>query len=151
MIEFKNVDVVFGEQPERALPLIDENISLQEIKDSMGLTTAVRSANLKVNKGEICVLMGLSGSGKSSLLRTANGLNQITRGQILIETEDGIKDFHGLNESERRDARMNTITMVFQKFALMPWLTVAENVGFGLEQKGLDKKTIRKKVTHQLE
>ena len=151
MIEFKNVDVVFGEQPERALPLIDENISLQEIKDSMGLTTAVRSANLKVNKGEICVLMGLSGSGKSSLLRTANGLNPITRGQILIETEDGIKDFHALNESERRDARMNTITMVFQKFALMPWLTVAENVGFGLEQKGLDKKTIRKKVTHQLE
>lgn len=151
MIEFKNVDVVFGKQPERALPLMDQGESRQAIQDQTGLVMGVRDASLKVNKGEICVLMGLSGSGKSSLLRTANGLNPVTRGDILIETEDGVKNFHALSEEERRKARMNTITMVFQKFALMPWLTVAENVGFGLEQKGLDKKTVREKAMQQLD
>jgi len=151
MIEFKNVDVVFGKQPEAALTLIDNNASPQEIQDQTGLTAAVRKANLKVSKGEICVLMGLSGSGKSSLLRTANGLNPVTRGEVLIETSDGVKNFHALSEEQRRDVRMNTITMVFQKFALMPWLTVAENVGFGVEQKGLDKRTVREKAMAQLE
>lgn len=151
MIEFKNVDVVFGKQAERAFTLLDQNNSLQEIQDKTGLTAAVRNASLKVGKGEICVLMGLSGSGKSSLLRTANGLNPLARGQVFLETEQGVQNFHDLTEVERRHARMNLITMVFQKFALMPWLTVAENVAFGLEQKGLDKATVRSKALEQLE
>tara|TARA_R110001583_G_scaffold9433_11_gene44812 strand:- start:276 stop:1454 length:1179 start_codon:yes stop_codon:yes gene_type:complete len=151
MIEFKNVDVIFGEQPERALPLMDSGENRQEIQDQTGLTLAVRDASLKVGKGEICVLMGLSGSGKSSLLRTANGLNPVTRGEVFLETGQGVQNFHELNEAERRQVRMNRISMVFQKFALMPWLTVAENVGFGLDQKGLDKRTVRAKVIAQLE
>ncbi|MFT6986171.1 MAG: glycine betaine/proline transport system ATP-binding protein [Psychromonas sp.] len=151
MIEFKNVDVVFGEQPERALPLMDSGASLQEIQEQTGLTAAVRNACLKVGKGEICVLMGLSGSGKSSLLRTANGLNPVTRGDVFLETEQGFQNFHELSEDERRQVRMNRISMVFQKFSLMPWLTVAENVAFGLEQKGLDKRTVRAKAIEQLE
>lgn len=151
MIEFKNVDVVFGKQPERALPLMDSGASLQEIQEQTGLTAAVRDACLKVGKGEICVLMGLSGSGKSSLLRTANGLNPVTRGDVFLETEQGVQNFQELSEDERRQVRMNRITMVFQKFALMPWLTVAENVAFGLEQKGLDKRTVRAKAIEQLE
>ncbi|MFQ3283046.1 choline ABC transporter ATP-binding protein, partial [Reinekea sp.] len=151
MIEFKNVDVVFGKQPERAFPLLDNGDSLQDIQDQTNLTAAVRNASLKVGKGEICVLMGLSGSGKSSLLRTANGLNPLARGQVFLETEQGVQNFHDLTEDERRQARMNLITMVFQKFALMPWLTVAENVAFGLEQKGLDKATVRAKALEQLE
>lgn len=151
MIEFKQVDVVFGEQPERALPLMDSQQSRQSILEELGLTVGVRNASLKVKQGEICVLMGLSGSGKSSLLRTANGLNPVARGEVLLQTEEGVKNFQALSEEERRLVRMNTITMVFQKFALMPWLTVAENVGFGLEQKGLDKPTVRKKALAQLE
>ncbi|MDN3649481.1 choline ABC transporter ATP-binding protein [Reinekea marina] len=151
MIEFKNVDVVFGKQPERALPLMDSGQSIQQIQESTGLTAAVRNVSLSVGKGEICVLMGLSGSGKSSLLRTANGLNSVARGQVFIETENGKQNFHELNEEDKRNARMNRITMVFQKFALMPWLTVAENVGFGLEQKGLDKATVKAKALEQLE
>jgi glycine betaine/proline transport system ATP-binding protein len=150
MIKFENVDVVFGKQAERALPMLDKGLSRAEILDQTGLTAGVRNANLSVKKGEICVLMGLSGSGKSSLLRTANGLNPATRGKVLIETEHGMKDFMSLPEAEQRDLRMNKITMVFQKFALMPWLTVAENVAFGLEQKGLPKKDIKEKTAHQL-
>lgn len=151
MIEFKNVNVVFGKQPKKALPLIEQGISCLDIQEQTGLTAAVRQASLKVAKGEICVLMGLSGSGKSSLLRTANGLNPVTSGEVIIETDSGAKDFHALSEEERRLTRMNTITMVFQKFALMPWLTVVENVGFGLAQKGLDKRTVREKALNQLE
>ncbi len=151
MIEFKNVDVVFGKQPERALPLLDQGLSRAEILDQTGLTAGVRDASLRVAKGEICVLMGLSGSGKSSLLRTANGLNPVTRGEVLIETEQGMQNFMALSEAEQREIRMNKITMVFQKFALMPWLTVAQNVAFGLEQKGLSKKEIKEKTANQLD
>jgi len=151
MIEFKELDVVFGKQSQKALSLMDQGKSREDVLSETGATAAVRNANLKVNKGEICVLMGLSGSGKSSLLRTANGLNPITRGSVHLETEQGMQDFQSLSEAERRDVRMNRITMVFQKFALMPWLTVAQNIAFGLEQKGLDKATIRKKVDEQLD
>lgn len=151
MIEFKNIDVVFGKQPDLALPLIDQGVSRANILKKTGLTVGVRGANLKVNKGEICVLMGLSGSGKSSLLRTANGLNPVTRGEVLLETEQGMRSFNAMTEAEKRLTRMNKITMVFQKFALMPWLTVAQNVAFGLEQKGLDRKTVKEKVAHQLD
>lgn len=151
MIEFKDVDVVFGKNPERAIPLLDQGVSRSDILDKTGLTAGVRNASLKVSKGEICVLMGLSGSGKSSLLRTANGLNPITRGEVLLETDQGMQNFLALSEAEKRKVRMERITMVFQKFALMPWLTVAQNVAFGLEQKGLEKKHIRDRVMHQLD
>lgn len=151
MIEFKNVDVVFGKKPERAIPLLDQGMSRNDILDTTGLTAGVRNASLSVAKGEICVLMGLSGSGKSSLLRTANGLNPITRGEVLLKTDQGMQNFLALSEAEKRKVRMERITMVFQKFALMPWLTVAQNVAFGLEQKGLDKKHIRDRVMHQLD
>jgi len=151
MIEFKNVDVIFGKKPEQAIPLLDRGMSRSEILENTGLTTAVRNASLSVAKGEICVLMGLSGSGKSSLLRTANGLNPITRGEVIIETDLGMQNFLALDEAEKRKVRMERITMVFQKFALMPWLTVAQNVAFGLEQKGLDRNHINDRVMHQLD
>jgi len=151
MIEFKNVDVIFGKQPERAIQLLDQGMSRSDILESTGLTAAVRNASLSVAKGEICVLMGLSGSGKSSLLRTANGLNPITRGEVRLETDQGMQNFLALDEAEKRKVRMERITMVFQKFALMPWLTVAQNVAFGLEQKGVQRTHIRDRVMHQLE
>jgi len=151
MIEFKNVDVVFGKQPERAIQLLDQGMSRSDILDKTGLTAAVRNASLAVAKGEICVLMGLSGSGKSSLLRTANGLNPITRGEVRLETDKGMQNFLALDEAEKRKVRMERITMVFQKFALMPWLTVAQNVAFGLEQKGLERTHVHERVMHQLD
>ena len=151
MIEFNEVDVIFGKQPERGLDLLNQGMSRSDILEKTGLTVAVRNASLAVAKGEICVLMGLSGSGKSSLLRTANGLNPITRGEVRLDTDQGMQNFLALDEAEKRRVRMDRITMVFQKFALMPWLTVAQNVAFGLEQKGLERTEIRDRVMHQLE
>ena len=85
----------FGPAPERdrqrkrrltapALELLDQGKTRQEIIEATGKVVGVHNANLEVNEGEICVLMGLSGSGKSSLLRAVNGLNPISRGSLEV-------------------------------------------------------------------
>lgn len=151
MIEFKNVDLVFGKNPERALPLLDQGYDRDRLQSETGLVLGVSQANLKVNKGEICVLMGLSGSGKSSLLRCVNGLNPVTRGEVLIEHKGEVLNFFDADATIQREIRMKRISMVFQKFALMPWLTVAENIGFALDVQGLSKADITRRVDAQLE
>ncbi|MEH6559894.1 MAG: choline ABC transporter ATP-binding protein [Marinobacter sp.] len=151
MIEFENVNVVFGKQPKRALPLIEQGLDRAAIRDQTGLVVGVQDATLSVKKGEICVLMGLSGSGKSSLLRCVNGLNDVTSGAIRIQHDGEMLDFTQASEKVQRDIRTRRISMVFQNFALMPWLTVEDNVAFGLELQGLGKAERRKKVARQLE
>ncbi len=151
MIEFENVNVVFGKQPKRALPLIEQGLDRADIREKTGLVVGVQNANLTVKKGEICVLMGLSGSGKSSLLRCVNGLNEVTSGAIRIQHDGEMVDFTQASEKVQRDIRTRRISMVFQNFALMPWLTVEDNVAFGLELQGLGKTERRKKVARQLE
>ena len=151
MIEIKNLDVVFGSQPERALALLDADQGREQIREDTGLVVGVNNANLTINKGEICVLMGLSGSGKSSLLRCINGLNETTRGSINIEHNGETIDFVKADADTQREIRMKRISMVFQKFALMPWLTVAQNVAMPLELQGIDKKEIKTRVQTQLE
>lgn len=151
MIEFDNVSVVFGKKPERALPLLTEGKGREAIRKETGLIVGVHQASLKVGKGEICVLMGLSGSGKSSLLRCINGLNPIAHGAVRIEHEGTAVDFAKASEAVQRDIRRRRISMVFQGFALMPWMTVEENVGFGLELQGLPRSERREKVRKQLD
>ena len=63
MIEIKNLDVVFGKKPDIALPLLDEGKDREQIRNETGLVVGVKNASLSVGRGEICVLMGLSGSG----------------------------------------------------------------------------------------
>src|SRR6185369_1350710 len=92
-----------------------------------------------VNEGEILVLMGLSGSGKSSLLRCVNGLNKVTRGKVLVHDGNNEVDVASCDPETLRRLRRNRISMVFQQFGLMPWLTVRDNVGFGLDVRGLKK------------
>jgi glycine betaine/proline transport system ATP-binding protein len=151
MIEFENVNVVFGKNPKRALPLIEQGLDRAAIRDQTGLVVGVQNASLSVKKGEICVLMGLSGSGKSSLLRCVNGLNDVTSGAIRIRHDGEMVDFTQASDKVQRDIRTRRISMVFQNFALMPWLTVEDNVAFGLELQGLGKAERRKKVARQLE
>jgi glycine betaine/proline transport system ATP-binding protein len=90
-----------------------------------------------VNEGEILVLMGLSGSGKSSLLRCVNGLNTVTRGKVIVHDGQGEVDVANCSPEVLRQVRRNRISMVFQQFGLMPWLTVRDNVGFGLDIRGV--------------
>ena len=150
-ITIKNLDVVFGDNPNKAIELLDNGESRQDIIDQTGQVVGVDGVNINVKEGEICVLMGLSGSGKSSLLRAVNGLNTISRGSLEIKDGDTLVDLANCDKSTLRHLRTHRVSMVFQKFALMPWLTVLDNVAFGLEMKGMSKSERRKKAREQLE
>ncbi|MDW1969326.1 choline ABC transporter ATP-binding protein [Vibrio sp. 945] len=150
-ITIHNLDVVFGQQQAQALALLDQGKSRQEIIDETGQVVGVDNVSLNVKQGEICVLMGLSGSGKSSLLRTVNGLNDISRGSLKIKDGDDMVELSNCDEQKLRHLRTHRVSMVFQKFALMPWLTVLDNVAFGLEMQGIGKAERRKKAREQLE
>ncbi len=150
-ITIENLDVVLGQQQSQALTLLDQGKSRQEIIDETGQVVGVDNVSLTVKRGEICVLMGLSGSGKSSLLRTVNGLNDISRGSLKIQDGDDMVELANCNEQTLRHLRTHRVSMVFQKFALMPWLTVLDNVAFGLEMQGIGKAERRAKAREQLE
>ncbi|UPR53983.1 choline ABC transporter ATP-binding protein [Vibrio cyclitrophicus] len=150
-ITIKNLDVVFGDKSKQALELLDEGKTRQEIIDETGQVVGVDNVSLTVEEGEICVLMGLSGSGKSSLLRAVNGLNEISRGSLTIKDGDQQVDLAQCDEATLRHLRTHRVSMVFQKFALMPWLNVLDNVAFGLEMQGVAKDVRRAKAREQLE
>ncbi|MFT2110074.1 choline ABC transporter ATP-binding protein [Marinomonas sp. 2405UD68-3] len=151
VISIQNLDVVFGDNTSQTLSLMDEGKSRNEILGITGDVVGVQNANIDVEEGEICVLMGLSGSGKSTLLRTINGLNKVARGKCLVRDGDTMIDMATCNESMLRHIRTNRVSMVFQSFALMPWLTVRENVAFGLEMQGLGKIERMKKAKEQID
>jgi glycine betaine/proline transport system ATP-binding protein len=151
VVRFNEVDIVFGKQPERALPLIDAGRSRDEIADETGLITGVKKATLDVFEGEIVVLMGLSGSGKSTLLRAVNGLNHVTRGTVSVRSDDEEVTVNDCSQERLRSLRRKSVTMVFQQFALLPWRTVADNVALGLELSGMSKPQRMTKVGEQLD
>jgi glycine betaine/proline transport system ATP-binding protein len=151
LIRIENVDVVFSNSPKPALEMLDQGMSRDEIFKKTGLIVGVEKANLSVERGEICVLMGLSGSGKSSLLRCINGLNTVSRGRLLIEHEGAEVDIANCCAATMKAMRTQRIAMVFQKFALMPWLTVAENVSLGLEMQGRPSAERKRLVDEKLE
>ncbi|MEX0923080.1 MAG: choline ABC transporter ATP-binding protein [Rhodovibrionaceae bacterium] len=149
-VEFKNVDIVFGDEPEAALNLLDQGRTRDEILEATGNVLGVADASLAVEQGEICVLMGLSGSGKSTLLRAVNGLNKVIRGEVLVQDEGKQVDVARCNAQTLRHLRTNRIAMVFQQFGLLPWRTVRENVGFGLELRGMAEAERNKIVDEKL-
>jgi len=151
IIRFEDVDVIFSNKPREALSLLDQGKTREQILKQTGLVVGVEKANLDIEKGEICVLMGLSGSGKSSLLRCINGLNTVSRGKLFVEHEGKHIDIAHCTAAELKMMRTKRIAMVFQKFALMPWLTVRENISFGLEMQGRPEKERRKLVDEKLE
>jgi glycine betaine/proline transport system ATP-binding protein len=149
-VRFENVDVVFGPSPKLALDLLDKGEGRDSIQERTGNLVGVHDASLFVNEGEILVLMGLSGSGKSSLLRCINGLNTVARGRVLVHDGANDVDVASCDPETLRRLRQNRISMVFQQFALMPWRTVRDNVGFGLEIRGVDKAEITRQVDDKI-
>ncbi|WP_377296400.1 choline ABC transporter ATP-binding protein [Rhizobium sp. SGZ-381] len=150
-IIFGGVDIVFGDRPDRALPLMDQGRTRDEISAQTGLVLGVSNASLTIKEGEILVLMGLSGSGKSTLLRAVNGLAPVVRGSVTVQSAKGSIDPYRASAKALRDLRMHTVSMVFQQFGLLPWRTVADNVGFGLELAGVPEAERKQRVAEQLE
>ncbi|WP_318413504.1 choline ABC transporter ATP-binding protein [Photobacterium leiognathi] len=150
-ITINNLDVVFGDKQQQALALLDQGKSRQQIIDETNQVVGVNNVSLQIKEGEICVLMGLSGSGKSSLLRAVNGLNDISRGELLIKDGEQTVDLANCSKAQLQHLRTHRVSMVFQKFALMPWLTVLDNVAFGLEMQNIPKKERHQRAREQLE
>jgi glycine betaine/proline transport system ATP-binding protein len=158
-LEFKDVDILFprerGRRGERAvqaaLARLDAGATREELAAELGVILGVAGANLAIEPGEICVMMGLSGSGKSTLMRAANGLNPVTRGQVLVADAGGAIDVGRCSAEDLRRLRRGRVAMVFQQFGLLPWRTVAENVGFGLEIRGESAEARKENVARQLE
>lgn len=150
-VVFKNVSIIFGDSPQKALALADAGKSRDEIGAETGLVLGVADATLSITEGEILVLMGLSGSGKSTLLRAVNGLAPVVRGDVQVKAGSGSVNPYTATPKALRDFRMHTVSMVFQQFALLPWRTVADNVGFGLELAGVPDSERKARVAEQLE
>ncbi len=158
-LEFRDVDILFprehGRRGERAiaaaLAKLDAGATREELSESLGVVLGVAGASLAIAPGEICVMMGLSGSGKSTLLRAANRLNAVTRGQVLVADQGGAVDVARCEAVDLRRIRRERIAMVFQQFGLLPWRSVADNVGLGLELRAMPPEERKRVVAQQLE
>ncbi len=147
LIEISGLYKIFGTKPDSVIPLVQAGRSKDEILAETGHTIGLKEINLKIYKGEIFVIMGLSGSGKSTLIRHFNRLIDPTQGKILVE---GL-DVMGLDTKALEDFRRHKMSMVFQRFGLLPHRTVLDNVAYGLEIQGVDKNARSDKANEWLE
>ncbi len=130
IVEFNDVYKIFGPQPRgRALELARSGIPKKEVQRLTGHVVGMTDVNFKVNRGEIFVVMGLSGSGKSTAIRMVNKLYDVTNGEVLV---DGV-DVQKLEGTQLQAFRREKMGMVFQHFALFPHRNVIDNVGYGLK------------------
>ena len=148
-VAFEDVSIVFGPRRKRALALADEGASRAEIARATGAVLGVHRASLEVAAGETLVLMGLSGSGKSTLLRAANGLSPVARGTVRLGAGP-VADVGRARARAMRALRADRVAMVFQQFGLLPWRSVADNVGLGLELRGVPRAERMDRVEAQL-
>ena len=136
-ISCRNIWKIFGPHPERIRQTLNPALSRAAILEQTGHVVAVKDVSFEVHQGETFVVMGLSGSGKSTLIRCLSRLIEPTGGQIIIEGEDMM----AMDEKRLRELRRHKISMVFQHFGLFPHRQVIDNVAYGLEVQGADKKT----------
>jgi glycine betaine/proline transport system ATP-binding protein len=129
---------------------MDQGKDRPTIQKETGQILGVHACSLSVKQGEILVLMGLSGSGKSTLLRAVNRLNPVVRGRVLVNDRGTMTDVAACDAETLRRIRRSSVAMVFQQFGLLPWRTVAENVGLGLELGGMERAAREAKVREQL-
>ncbi|PPR61609.1 MAG: Glycine betaine/carnitine transport ATP-binding protein GbuA [Alphaproteobacteria bacterium MarineAlpha4_Bin2] len=126
---------VFGDNPASVMPMVRDGALKDEVLKRTGHTVGLRDISLQVAKGEIFVIMGLSGSGKSTLIRHFNRLIEPTEGTIYVGDVDILK----LSTNELIEFRRHRMSMVFQRFALLPHRTVLHNIAFGLSIQNVPK------------
>lgn len=146
-VKVEHLTKIFGKKHQQALAMIQENRDKNEILAQTGATVGVYDASFEVNEGEIFVIMGLSGSGKSTMIRLLNRLIDPTSGEIYIDGEDIAK----MDKEALREVRRHKINMVFQNFGLFPHRTILENTEYGLEVRGVPKAERQAKAVKALE
>ena len=135
LIRVEGVWKIFGRHADRVMGTPDADLPRAELRAKHGCVAAVRNVSFDVWPGEVFVVMGLSGSGKSTLVRTLIRLIEPTAGRIEIAG----RDVTAASQSELRDLRRHTSSMVFQHFGLLAHRRVVDNVAFGLEIQGVPK------------
>ena len=138
IIRLESVYKIFGPQPQgRAFDLVKAGYGKDEVLRRSGHVVGLNDVNFEVTEGELFVVMGLSGSGKSTALRMVNKLFTITHGAVWVEGTD----VQQLEDQALQAFRRDKMGMVFQHFALFPHRNVIDNVGYGLKVQGVDKET----------
>lgn len=132
-IEVQNLTHIFGHQAKTALKMVKSGHSKSQVLKKTNATVGINNVTFTIRPNEIFVIMGLSGSGKSTLLRCLNRLITPTEGRIIVNG----KDIQTLDKNTLRELRKKEFGMVFQNFGLLPYKTVMENTGFGLEVQDL--------------
>jgi glycine betaine/proline transport system ATP-binding protein len=145
-IRVENLYKIFGPQPKKALKMLTEGLDKEDIFEKTETTVGVQDASFEIYQGEIFVIMGLSGSGKSTMVRMLNRLIEPTSGKVLVDDENIVE----MNEDQLVKLRRAKLSMVFQSFALMPHMSVLQNAAFGLEMDGIDKVTREKRALEAL-
>lgn len=145
LLEARHLFKVFGRDPKDAVARLRAGQSRADVADAG--TAAVVDASFTVNRGEIFVIMGLSGSGKSTIIRMLNGLLAPTAGEVTI---DG-RNVTTASAAQLRSIRRESVSMVFQHFALLPHLSVLDNAAYALEIQGVGKAERRERARDILE
>ena len=147
-IECRDLWKIYGRGADEAMnAVLAEGLSKEEVRDRFDCVLGVRDASFSVRKGEIFCIMGLSGSGKSTLVRHVNRLIEPTSGEIHVAG----KRVDTMGEADLLKLRAETIGMVFQHMALWPHRSLGENVGFGLEVRGIPPEQRREAAIKALE
>lgn len=134
-IHVEDLTLIFGKRKQEALKLLKQGVSKEEILKKTKCTVGVNNVNFKIKEGEVFVIMGLSGSGKSTLIRCLNRLNEPTAGKVYFDNHDITRE----TNKELLETRRTKMSMVFQKFGLLPHHTILENAAFGLVIRGEEK------------
>jgi glycine betaine/proline transport system ATP-binding protein len=147
-IQIKNLYKIFGDRPEKVLPYVrDEGMGKDELLERFNHVLGVNNVSLDIMPKQIQVVMGLSGSGKSTLIRHINRLIEPTGGELTVDGEDVL----AMNAAQLRDLRRFKMSMVFQKFALLPHRTIRENVGYGLDVQGVAESEAAERTQHWID
>lgn len=133
-VQLQSIWKIFGANPAYTYDNLDRSLSRADILEQTGHVVAVRDVSLNIGEGEIFVVMGLSGSGKSTLIRCLSRLIEPTAGHVLINGQNVTL----MDEEALRHVRRHTVSMVFQRFGLFPHRRVLDNVGYGLEVRGIE-------------
>jgi glycine betaine/proline transport system ATP-binding protein len=124
-ISIRNLYKIFGDDPDTALQLVKDGMSKTELLEKHNQVLGLNDINVDIHAGKTTVIMGLSGSGKSTLIRHLNRLIEPTAGEVRVAGENILE----YNDKQLRDLRQHEMSMVFQKFALLPHRTVLQNAG----------------------
>lgn len=146
ILKVSNVSKLYGLNRADAVRMMKQGKDKDTVYKETGVTVALWDVSFNVKRGEIFVIIGLSGSGKSTIIRCLNMLNKPTHGKVCFED----KEIVDLTKKELLDYRRNKISMVFQNFGLLPHRDVLTNVGYGLEIKKVPKSKREEKAREMI-